>query len=155
MVDFGDEEVFDMKSQETKEKFIQLRAEGRSFDSIANELSTSKTTLIKWSREFDREINNAQYFASQSLIEQYKITKRERIKYITKELEKIYNALGQKDYNELSVKDLIFLKEKFEDDLKKELVNIEYRTGEFIKIDHNNLNLFDSSQKSEITVKLE
>ncbi len=124
-------------------------------DSISRELKVSKPTLIKWSQEFEREINNVQYFAFQSLIEQYKITKQERIHHLTKELKKIYEALGQKDYNELSVKDLIFLKEKFEDDIRKELNNIEYRTGEFINVNFSDFDRFTSPQESEITIKLE
>ena len=144
-----------MKDQETKEKFIQLRAEGRSFDSIAKELNTSKPTLIKWSRELEREINNAKYFVAQNIMQQFKITKQEHLKYLTKELEKIYEALGQKDYKELPVKDLILLKEKFEEDLKKELSGVEYRTGEFIVGPTFDTDPFSDNKKREIVIDLE
>jgi len=142
-----------MKDQETKERFIQLRAEGMSFNNISKKLKISKTTLIKWSQEFDREINNLQYLAYQSLIEQYKVTKQEKINFLIKELHKIYEALSQKDYKELSVKDLIFIKERFENDLKNELVNKSYRTGEYIEVDYNNI--IDLSGDREITIDLE
>ena len=35
-----------MKDQETKEKFVELRAKGLSFDRIAQELHVSKQSLI-------------------------------------------------------------------------------------------------------------
>ena len=39
------------------EEFIKLRAEGYSFDNIAEKLKISKPTLIKWSKEYEFEIN--------------------------------------------------------------------------------------------------
>jgi transposase-like protein len=45
-----------VKDINLKEKFIQLRAKGFSFDKIAKEISTSKPTLLKWSEEFEGEI---------------------------------------------------------------------------------------------------
>lgn len=39
-----------MKDQETKERFIELRAKGLSFDKISKELKVSKQILIDWSR---------------------------------------------------------------------------------------------------------
>lgn len=37
-----------MKDYKTKERFIELRAQGLSFDSIARELEVSKPTLIQF-----------------------------------------------------------------------------------------------------------
>ncbi len=105
-----------------------------SFKNISKKLKISKTILIKRSQEFDREINNVQYLAYQNMIEQYKVTKQEKINFLIKELHKIYEALNQKDYNDLSVKDLIFIKEKFENDLKNEFQKVTYRTENFVKL---------------------
>ncbi len=122
-------------------------------DSISRELKVSKPTLIKWSQELEREINNAQYFASQSLIEPYKITKQERIHHLTKELKKIYDVMGQKEYKELSIKDLILIKDKYENALGKEFANISYCTGEFESL--NLKTVVESSKGKEITLDLE
>jgi transposase len=148
------EEVFKMKTQETREKFILLRAEGRSFDSIAKELGVSKPTLIKWSQKYEREINNAQYFVFQNLIEEYKVTKQERIFHLVKQLRKIYDALEKKDYNELSVKELVLLKEKKENELEKLSTNFEYHTGKFIEIEYADSDLLHYPKKSEVTIRL-
>jgi len=45
-----------MKNNEVKQKFIELRASGLSFDKISKELDTSKVTLMKWEKEFSQEI---------------------------------------------------------------------------------------------------
>lgn len=47
-----------MKDQETKEKFVELRAKGLSFDRIAAELHVSKQSLINWAKELETEIGN-------------------------------------------------------------------------------------------------
>ena len=50
-----------MKDTAQKEKFIQLRAKGLSFDKISKEINTSKPTLLKWSEELEGEIANLAY----------------------------------------------------------------------------------------------
>ena len=50
------------KTTEEIEKFIELRAQGFSFDKIAEEIGTSKPTLLKWSSQYGRELEQAQYF---------------------------------------------------------------------------------------------
>ena len=44
-----------MYNNETKDKFVELRVEGLSFDKIAAQLGTSKSTLHRWAEE--REID--------------------------------------------------------------------------------------------------
>ena len=47
-----------MELLETKERFIELRAKGWSFDKIAKEIGKAKQTLIDWSKELQDEIAN-------------------------------------------------------------------------------------------------
>ena len=144
-----------MKDLKTKERFVELRAEGRSFDSIAKELGVSKTTLLKWSRDLEDKINNEQYFAYQRLIEQYKMTKIARIKLKMQELQKVNDAVNQKDYNEIPVKDLFNIQEKLESQLKNLISNVEYRTGETIKVNWDDQFNLNGEKEKEITLKLE
>lgn len=136
-----------MTDAELKERFIELRAEGVSFDSIAKELNKSKTTLIKWQRELESEINNFQYSIIQGLIEKYKITKQKKIEFYGKELDKIYNALEKKNYEELSIKQLHELREKLDENIEDEKRNIEFDTGEKIS-------KFDIDMLKEIKIPL-
>lgn len=118
-----------MNDIELKEKFITLRAEGVSFDNIAKELKKSKTTLIEWQREFKKDINNLQYFNIQNLIEKYQVTKKRKLEFYSKQLDKIYKAFEQKNYNDVSIKELNDLRTKFECDLEKEKSKISFDTG--------------------------
>ncbi|MBA7648443.1 hypothetical protein ES703_56229 [subsurface metagenome] len=65
-----------MKKEESKEKkdqfVIKRGLEGKSFDTIANELTITKVTLIKWSKELEEDISNLEDFEKEKIIEKYK-----------------------------------------------------------------------------------
>jgi len=65
------------------ERFIELRARGLSLDKIAQETGTSKPVLLKWSKDFQRELDEAQYFELQDLLSQYGIMRRGRVEVIS------------------------------------------------------------------------
>ncbi len=46
-----------------QKQFIVLRADGISFDKIAEKLKTSKPTLIKWNKDFEDDIKDLQFEA--------------------------------------------------------------------------------------------
>jgi len=142
-----------MKDAELKEKFIKLRAEGASFDTCAKELEKSKNTLMKWNQELSSEINNLVYLTTQNISEQYKLTRQKKLEFLAKEIDKINEALANKNYDELSVKEIITLKEKFENDLKNEISGRFYKTGEYIKVNPFELPEF-GEHDSEITIGL-
>ncbi len=50
------------KTNDDIQRFIVLRASGLSYDKIAQEMDTSKPTLLKWAKEFQRELDEAQFF---------------------------------------------------------------------------------------------
>jgi len=73
-----------MKSAEEKQKFVELRAQGLSFEKIAQELSVSKPTLIKWNAELYHEVQEAQFYEQESLLENYKLMRKQRFELYCK-----------------------------------------------------------------------
>ena len=65
-----------METLETKNKFIELRAKGYSFDKIAKELGIAKQTLIDWSKELKNQIANLKAFELEVLQEKYFLSKK-------------------------------------------------------------------------------
>jgi len=59
------------KDAATKQRFIELRAQGMSYDRIAKEINVSKPTLISWTKEFGDQINEAVYINYESILENY------------------------------------------------------------------------------------
>ncbi|MDB6057002.1 MAG: hypothetical protein JWO95_846 [Verrucomicrobiales bacterium] len=47
-----------MHTQETRNKFIELRVEGLSYEAIAQKLNVSKQTLLRWANDHDSEIRS-------------------------------------------------------------------------------------------------
>ena len=78
-----------MKDNDTKNKFVELRARGYSYDRISKELKVSKKTLIEWARKFEIEINNLKQLELEALKEKYFLLKRQRIERVGKLLNKI------------------------------------------------------------------
>ncbi|WKZ71083.1 MAG: helix-turn-helix domain-containing protein [Melioribacteraceae bacterium] len=124
-----------------KQKFISLRAEGNSFDEIAKKINISKPTLIKWNKEFHEEIIELHKIMDEKFIEEEKLKRKIRAKYLRNELEKAYEALEKTNYDKLSKKEIIHLIDKLEskftelskiddpaDDDKEWKVTIDYGT---------------------------
>lgn len=109
-----------MKTSRTKQRFIEMRAEGYSFDAISKELKTSKVTLINWGKELEIEIHNLRVLEYESTLAQYKLTKRHRLVGLGKLLSKIDEELGDRDLAKLHTQALIELKFKLQDKLAKE-----------------------------------
>jgi predicted RND superfamily exporter protein len=117
-------------TEKAQEEFILLRAKGFSFDKISAEINVSKPTLIKWQLLFKEEIQNLEYFNFQSIVEQYKLTKRERIETFSKQLKKTLEEIEKRDLKETPLKDLLLLKNDCEEKLEKELKEVSLHTGE-------------------------
>ena len=89
-----------MKDNETKQKFIFLRAKGLSFDKISNELNVSKQTLINWQSEFVSEIDNLKSMELEALYERFALLKQDRIERFGKLLDRLHNEIENRDLKE-------------------------------------------------------
>lgn len=86
-----------MESQETKRRFVALRAGGLSYTKIAAELGVSKQTLITWSREFHHEISNLKVIEWETLIEKYGVARRNRLELFAKRYQAVMEELSKRD----------------------------------------------------------
>ena len=109
------------KNIDDKQKFIELRAEGLSYDKISKEISVSKPTLMKWDKEFSREIDELKYILFEALREKYLMNKKARIMNYGELLEKAKEELINRDFKEVSddklISIIIELEKKFKDEL--------------------------------------
>lgn len=119
-----------MATNEKKQRFIQLRASGLSFNKISKELNVSKPTLIKWQRELREAISNEEFFNLQALLEQYKLSRSEKFERLSKVLSKVWEEIEQRDLSNASLKDLLQMKTLLDRELKEEVSQIQYFTGQ-------------------------
>jgi hypothetical protein len=98
---------------ELKERFIMLRAEGRSFANISDILGVSKPTLVAWARELEMEITNAKSLRLDELFETYYVGKLKRIEAFGKRLEAILTELDTRDLKDVPTPMLLSMALKY------------------------------------------
>lgn len=91
-----------MKDQETQQRFIQLRAQGWTFQRIGSELNVSKGTLINWSRKFQFEIQNHRAIELEALRDQLIASREERARQLGQRLGQVTAELATRDLSSVS-----------------------------------------------------
>lgn len=114
-----------MKSDEVREKFVEMRAGGYGYSRIAQELNISKSTAYQWNKELRYRVDEARDARLLDLYEQYDLTREARIKQLNKILGKIDNAIDAADFTSLSVKDLLEIRTKYASLLSAECPDAE------------------------------
>ena len=87
-------------------RFLALRAEGKTYDAIAKELQTSKPTLMQWSKLFENEIKDLQFESFLQIKEAYSWSVKTKYETTLKQLNKIDNAILNADLTSSNIKDL-------------------------------------------------
>ncbi len=129
-----------MENTDTKQKFIELRAKGNSYDKIAEELSVSKQTLINWSKELDIQIANYKAIEMEALYEQHYVSKQKRVEMLGNKLEKMNEELEKRDYADIPTEKLLDMIMKYSTVLKNEYSTIIFKEKVgMLAWDHENI----------------
>lgn len=118
-----------MELTETKEKFIEMRAKGYSFDRIAKELGKAKQTLIDWSKELQEEIANLKALELESLYEKYYLLKQTRLQTFGEMLTKIKKEIDKRDLSDVPTDKLLDLLLKYNSLVEEELVEPVFKSS--------------------------
>lgn len=118
-----------MESIETKERFIELRAKGWSFDKIAKELGKAKQTLIDWSKELQDEVANRKALELEALYETYYLLKENRLQTFGGLLNKIKDEVLSRDLSDVPTDKLLDLFLKYNSQIKEEIVEPIYKSS--------------------------
>ena len=128
-----------MKPQELKQEYIRLRAEGRSYSYIADKLHISKSTCTKWEKALGADIAQLKREELNTLYDAYHMKKEDRIKKLGETLEKVEEALGAVDLQEVAPEKLLDFKLKYTEALQKEYVGTEPAFKFSDTIDHTDI----------------
>lgn len=113
-----------------KERFIELRAKGWSFDRIAKELGRAKQTLIDWSKELQEEIANRKALELEALYEAYYLQKENRLQMFGVMLTKIKEEVESRNLSEVPTDKLLDLLLKYNNQVKEEMVEPIYKSSQ-------------------------
>jgi transposase-like protein len=122
-----------MESTELKERFIELRAKGYSFDKIAQELGKAKQTLIDWSKELQDEIANLKALELEALYEKFYLLKEHRLQTFGGILAKLKTEVESRDLSEVPTEKLLDLLLRYSNQVKEEMIEPAYKTAQEIR----------------------
>jgi hypothetical protein len=122
-----------MEILETKQRFIELRAKGWSFDKIAIETGKAKQTLIDWSKELEEEIANCKALELELLYESYYLYKENRLRMFGELISRIKEELANRDLSEVPTDKLLDLLLKYENQIKEEIKEPVFKSSQEIE----------------------
>jgi transcriptional regulator with XRE-family HTH domain len=111
-----------------KDQFIQLRAEGYSFEKISKKLKKAKGTLIEWERDFEEEISNYKALHLEQLYEKYFLLKQSRLELFGETLLKLKKELDTRTFANVPTEKLLDLVAKYHGLLKEEFTEPQFST---------------------------
>jgi len=111
-----------MKDNETKLRFVELRAQGKSYQTIADEIGVSKQTLINWSKDIEMKAQIAALAALEfdCLRETYRLMKNSRVEFLAKYIREAIDELERRSFQSVSTIHMLQILFRCDDRLLKE-----------------------------------
>ncbi len=133
-----------METVKVKQRFIELRAKGYSYEKIAKEMGKAKQTLIDWGTELQEEIANLKAMELEELYTKYFLLKEQRLETFGELLEKIKKEALSRELSSLPTDKLLELLLKYENHINTELVEPVYKSTRQIETEKSQRALFES-----------
>ena len=91
------------------DKFIELRAQGRSLARIALDLDISKRTAVDWNRQFQTEIVSLRQFELEAIHEKFALTFERELSHLAKQRNAVEQELATRDFRRVPTEKLLRL----------------------------------------------
>ena len=124
-----------MESTIVKQRFIELRAQGLSFDKIAKDLGKAKQTLIDWGKELEEQIRNLKAIELEAIYEKYFLLKEARLQSFGIVTQRIRQEIESRDFSDIPTEKLLDLFLKYNSIIKQEIP--EPHSTELGEVDRN------------------
>ena len=108
-----------MHSPETRQKFLERRAEGWSFARISSELGVARSTLIEWSRQLRFELQNRRTVELEAMQERLLGTCAQRANQLSEKLARVESELRQRNLAQISTARLFALADSLRRQLER------------------------------------
>jgi hypothetical protein len=122
------EEEKNTKDTKTKQKFLELRAQGKSLRGVADELGIGLQTAVRWERELKEQIENQRAMELEQLQEEYWLTEHDRIKCFGGQLQQIRDQLNKRDLSDVETPKLLDMELKLDAALSKGEAKFAHKT---------------------------
>jgi transposase len=109
-----------MYDQDTIQKFITLRAEGKSFAKISEALGVSERTLINWSRAHQFEVQNLRTIRAEAIQQECFIPERQRWEALARQLRQVEAEIEKRTLEDVPTARLIAMASTLRDEMGAE-----------------------------------
>ena len=117
-------------SNDEKEKFVNLRAQGKSFAEIADILDVARSTLFNWQADLTNELREQRFVEYDSLCRQNHLTRKELLERNIELLKRIDSEIDSSESAKANIKDFFKLRDFLLSKILKELNSANIRIGE-------------------------
>ena len=128
-----------MKSLEDKEKFIQLRANGHSYQAISSMINVSEPTLYQWSKEFSQSIKTLKTMREEAIYQEFAATKEARIRLLGEQIERVKEELSTRDLTYISTEKLYVILLKLVELQCKEVDSLAVANSGILRLERKNI----------------
>jgi len=115
-----------MHSPETRQKFVERRAQGWSLVRIASELGVARSTLIEWSRQLRFEIQNQRAIELDDLRNRLLGSCASRAAVLAEKLGRVEEELRQRDLASVSTRSLFALSRALRRELDNTVGDVQF-----------------------------
>ena len=102
-----------MKGAQQIQKFLVLRAQGKSFRTIEKEIGTNRGTLAKWEREHLEELKNLKAVERDTMREKYLLTNHAQLELLGTQFTRLKEELERRDLSDIPTPKLFELVLKY------------------------------------------
>lgn len=117
-----------MHTPETQQKFIELRAQGWSYDQISNQIGVARSTLIQWSHKFRFELNNQRALAMDALQNRVMGTCEARVTALAEKLSRVEEELSKRDLSTVPTSRLYSMAAALRREIQRETADVSFAT---------------------------
>ena len=115
-----------MHTPETRQKFVERRAQGWSLVRIASELGVARSTLIEWSRQLRFEIQNQLAIELDDLRNRLLGPRQARASGLAEKLARVEEELRKRDLATLSTRSLFSLSRALRREIERETGDLPF-----------------------------
>lgn len=115
-----------MVDSEKRIRFVELRGVGMSYVKISKEIEVNKNTLVKWSKEYSKDIMNAKALEFEGIREEYLLGREHRTRVLGTQLNKITQEILNRDFSEVQTWRLFKMQRIVTLEIEKDAGNIEF-----------------------------
>jgi transcriptional regulator with XRE-family HTH domain len=123
-----------MKGAQQIQKFLVLRAQGKSLRTIEKEIGTNRGTLAKWEREHLEELKNLKAVERDAMRERYLLTNHAQLELFGTQFTRLIKELEERDLSDIPTLKLVELVLKYStrltEDFPAEWIDTEERLAE-------------------------